>query len=261
MPYKLLTHICIMCDKKFETKNPKARTCSPLCRNRFGAQNLSEEERTRRRETFKLYQNMKGRPKGTKNKNPYPRTESVLQRYKNHPPPPCKYRSREVRDKVSKHRLEAIANGEIVIMAGYKGFFKPQNPQKYKGDPTKIIYRSWWEFKVMSKLDLSEDVEWWQSEELPIPYRNPAKGRISRYFVDFVVKYKNGNTELIEVKPYKETIPPRQKTDKRSDRRWKKEAITYGINQAKWMAARELCKQRNWRFTLLTEKEAPWLRR
>ncbi|NDB85179.1 MAG: head completion protein, partial [Alphaproteobacteria bacterium] len=27
----------------------------------------------------------------------------------------------------------------------YKGKFNPKNPNKYKGDPTNIIYRSRWE--------------------------------------------------------------------------------------------------------------------
>ena len=34
-----------------------------------------------------------------------------------------------------------------------KGIFKPINYKKYKGDPTKIVYRSSWELKVMSSLD------------------------------------------------------------------------------------------------------------
>ncbi len=29
-------------------------------------------------------------------------------------------------------------------MATHKGIFKPTNPNKYKGDPTNIIYRSWY---------------------------------------------------------------------------------------------------------------------
>ena len=46
-----------------------------------------------------------------------------------------------------------------------KGRYKPINPNKYKGNPTKIIYRSGWEKKVMEKLDLSPKVEQWASEE------------------------------------------------------------------------------------------------
>ena len=30
----------------------------------------------------------------------------------------------------------------------YKGKFNPIHPDKYKGDPSNIIYRSLWEFKL-----------------------------------------------------------------------------------------------------------------
>ena len=33
------------------------------------------------------------------------------------------------------------------------------------------------------------------------------------------------------------------------------EVVTYAINQAKWEAAREYCKDRGWEFMLITEKE------
>ena len=77
------------------------------------------------------------------------------------------------------------------IMA-YKGRFRPKHPEKYKGDPTKIIYRSLWEFKVFKWLDLHNDVIWWQSEEVIVPYRSPIDGRIHRYFPDVIVHKKDG---------------------------------------------------------------------
>ena len=94
----------------------------------------------------------------------------------------------------------------------YKGRFKPANPQKYKGDPTKIIYRSWWERNVFSWLDKHKDVLWWQSEEVIVPYRSPIDGRMHRYFPDVIVHKYDGNgkkhTVMIEIKPYKQTLPP-----------------------------------------------------
>ena len=65
-------------------------------------------------------------------------------------------------------------------MATYKGFFKPKNPQKYRGDPTNIIYRSGWELKLMLYLDEHKDVVNWGSEELIIPYRSPIDGKVHR---------------------------------------------------------------------------------
>ena len=66
-----------------------------------------------------------------------------------------------------------------------KGKYKSVNPNKYKGNPTKIVYRSGWEKKVMEKLDLSPQVEQWASEEVIIPYRSPLDRKIHRYFPDF----------------------------------------------------------------------------
>ena len=72
-------------------------------------------------------------------------------------------------------------------MATTKGYFKPQNPQKYKGDPTNIVYRSGWELKLMLYLDKHEEVISWASEEVIIPYRSPIDNRIHRYYPDCIV--------------------------------------------------------------------------
>ena len=76
----------------------------------------------------------------------------------------------------------------------YKGRFTPQNPKKYRGDSTGIIYRSSWELRVMKWLDDNPNVVWWNSEELIIKYKSPVDQRIHRYFPDFVicVKQKSG---------------------------------------------------------------------
>jgi hypothetical protein len=112
----------------------------------------------------------------------------------------------------------------------YKGFFKPKNPKKYKGDPTNIVYRSRWESFFMSKLDLNDNVITWASEELAIPYRSPLDGRIHRYFPDFYVKSRNPDGSiselLIEIKPFKETIEPKQNKNRN---RYLTEVKTYVI--------------------------------
>lgn len=138
-----------------------------------------------------------------------------------------------------------------------KGFFRPKNPKKYKGDPTNIIYRSLWEAKLMSYLDGHPDVLQWSSEEFSIPYRSPIDGKIHRYFPDFYVKMKNKDglveTVVIEVKPYKQTMPP--KVQSRATKRYITEVKTWGINSAKWKAAVDFCKDRKWSFKIMTEKE------
>ena len=142
-------------------------------------------------------------------------------------------------------------------MATYKGFFKPKNPQKYRGDPTNIIYRSGWELKLMLYLDEHKDVINWGSEELIIPYRSPIDGKVHRYFPDFIVTKINKQglkeTAIIEVKPKKQTVPPQKQS--KVTKRYLTEVKNWGVNEAKWKAATEFCKDRGWSFHIFTEKE------
>lgn len=109
----------------------------------------------------------------------------------------------------------------------------------------------------MTYLDGHPDVLQWASEEIVVPYRSPLDGRIHRYFPDFWVRKRttNGNVEtvLIEVKPLKETMEPKPQT--RITKRYLREVATWGVNQAKWKAAEEYCKDRNWNFIKMTEQE------
>ena len=136
-----------------------------------------------------------------------------------------------------------------------KGRFRPKNPQKYKGDPNNIIYRSTWEIKVMNYLDENPNVIWWGSEELPIPYISPVDKKKHRYFPDFIAKMRKADgtvmTYVIEVKPEKQTQPP---TQKRKTKTFLQETITYEVNKAKWYAAEEFCKDHGWQFQILTER-------
>jgi hypothetical protein len=138
----------------------------------------------------------------------------------------------------------------------YKGWFKPRNPQKYKGDPNGIIYRSSWELRVMKYLDDNPAVVWWASEELPIRYISPIDNKVHRYFPDFIVrtKRKDGQetTMVLEVKPYRQTQMPVQK---RRTQKFINEMATYAVNQEKWKAADLFCEEHGWQFKLITEKE------
>ena len=96
----------------------------------------------------------------------------------------------------------------------YKGKYKPSYPQKYKGDPTNIIYRSLWERKFMVYCDNSDKILEWGSEEIALPYRSPVDNRVHRYFPDFYIKVKEPTGEikkyLIEIKPLKQLSPPQK---------------------------------------------------
>jgi len=142
-------------------------------------------------------------------------------------------------------------------MAAYKGKYKPKNPQKYRGDPTNIIYRSSWELKMMKYLDDRKEIVSWGSEEIIIPYRSPIDGKLHRYFMDFIVTKINNKglkeTALIEVKPKSQTQPP--KKQQKITKRYLNEVTTWGVNEAKWKAAEEYCKDRGWAFYIFTETE------
>ena len=137
----------------------------------------------------------------------------------------------------------------------YKGKYKPSYPQKYKGDPTNIIYRSLWERKFCVYCDTNERILEWSSEEKCIPYRSPIDGKIHRYFPDFLIKVKESNGSIkkymIEIKPKKQTAPPPR--PKRQTKKYLYEAYEYAKNQAKWEAAKEWCADRGYEFKVLTE--------
>ena len=140
----------------------------------------------------------------------------------------------------------------------YQGRFYPKNKEKYKGDVNNIIYRSLWERKFMNYCDTTDAVIEWQSEEFCIPYLSPVDNKVHRYFPDFLMKIKESTGEvktyLIEIKPKKQTLEP-EKNPKRKTKRWINEIYTWNINQAKWKAAEEYCKDRLYEFKILTEKE------
>ena len=52
----------------------------------------------------------------------------------------------------------------------YSGRYIPKNPKKYKGDHSKVIYRSLWERRFMVYCDSSDFIIEWGSEEIIIPY-------------------------------------------------------------------------------------------
>ena len=140
----------------------------------------------------------------------------------------------------------------------YNGKYRPRHPKKYKGDPTNIVYRSLWEKKFMNYCDITESVNEWQSEEFWIPYRSPLDNRVHRYFPDFLIKYQDNNGRrrimVVEIKPKKETKMPVTNPKKRT-KSWAYSVRTYAVNQSKWKAAREYCRDRNYEFKIMTEDD------
>ena len=139
----------------------------------------------------------------------------------------------------------------------YKGKFTPRDPKKYMGNPTNIIYRSSWELRVMNYFDRNPNILQWASEEFSIPYISPIDGRRHRYYPDFMIKSreKDGriSTRVIEVKPKKQCQPPKKRS--KITKAYLSEVKAWGINSAKWNAAKEFCADRKWDFVILTEQE------
>lgn len=139
----------------------------------------------------------------------------------------------------------------------YQGTYKVKNPDKYIGDAKKCIYRSGWEKKVFSWLDNNKKVIGWGSEIFAIPYLSPKDNKVHRYFPDIIVVADNNGvqvTTVIEIKPLKETIVPKMKQGKKRST-YLYEVTTYSVNQAKWAAAKALCKSKGWNFKVMTEVE------
>tara|TARA_B100001057_G_scaffold122353_1_gene121195 strand:- start:6727 stop:7062 length:336 start_codon:yes stop_codon:yes gene_type:complete len=94
----------------------------------------------------------------------------------------------------------------------------------------------------------------WGSEEVIIPYRAPD-GKVRRYFPDFYIKVREGSGKIskyiIEIKPKKQTKPPNVKNKKTAA--YKRDALTFAKNRAKWDAAEDFCEDRQMNFMILTE--------
>lgn len=136
-----------------------------------------------------------------------------------------------------------------------------KNPQKYKGTRP-ITLRSGWEITLAKRLDKNKAIIKWSSESVIIPYYNPIKGRMARYFMDFHIYYKTKDgkikEEIWEVKPFKQTQPP--KTQKRKTKKYIKECATYVVNDMKWKATKKWIeslrsKGRDISFKIITEKD------
>lgn len=133
--------------------------------------------------------------------------------------------------------------------------YEPINENKFVGNS--CVARSSWEYHFMQWCDSNPNVIKWSSEAVQIPYFDPMKRKQRRYFPDFTLLIKDTNGKekqfLVEIKPYKETIPPTRKGKK--ERTFLYEYFTYQTNVAKWNAAKMFCNKYGYEFKILTEKD------
>lgn len=128
------------------------------------------------------------------------------------------------------------------------GKYYIKNPEKYVGKSAPT-YRSSWEFAFCSFCDNNPAIINWASEAIKIPYRNPVSGKQTVYVPDFLIVYQDKNlhthTELIEVKPLKETTMENAKSYK--------DKLMVAINLAKWEMAQKWCAAHGMRFRVVSE--------
>jgi hypothetical protein len=136
-----------------------------------------------------------------------------------------------------------------------KGIYTPKNPEKWVG-ADKVVYRSFLEKRWFNLFDKNMSVTHIGSENVVVPYFDPVKNKMRRYFVDLVVRYKdkdgNMKVKLIEIKSSSESTPP--KRPKRETKSYRSNVMTWITNDAKWKAANKFAKERGWQFVILTEK-------
>lgn len=133
----------------------------------------------------------------------------------------------------------------------YKGKYTVKQPEKYVGDSTKVVFRSLWERNTFRWLEEQPNIVEWASEEIVVPYICQTDKKVHRYFIDVYFKTADGKKYLIEIKPKKETQPP--KKPKRRSKRYLSESLTYIKNQSKWEAATKFAKENGAIFQVWTE--------
>jgi len=139
-----------------------------------------------------------------------------------------------------------------------QGFYTIQNPAKYMGDSSQIIYRSSLEYKFCLICDMSDSIIKWTSEpsEFNIQYFNPFKSKMSLYVPDYFIKVKKQDQiskYLIEVKPIQMMgLTPEDLSN--NTKSGKQKVMNVILNRAKIKAAISFCQAHDIRYLMLTEK-------
>lgn len=133
-------------------------------------------------------------------------------------------------------------------MKFYKDKFIPKHPEKYIGKRAPV-YRSAWEYTMMTICDNHPGILQWASEPFRIPYENPITHKKTIYVPDFLIIYidknKKQHAEVVEIKPNSQFMieKARSKADK----------IALTINAAKWQTAYLWCKKNGFNFRVVSE--------
>jgi len=134
----------------------------------------------------------------------------------------------------------------------YQGKYKIKKPEKYAGNPSKVVYRSLWERHAFKWCENNPKVRMWNSEEVVVPYKSTVDKKLHRYFVDLLIQMDDKKTYLIEIKPKNQTVAPTKRS--RKTKKYINDVLTYAKNQDKWEAASEFAEYKGWKFQVWTEE-------
>ena len=130
------------------------------------------------------------------------------------------------------------------------GTYTVANTSKYVGNKPPF-YRSSWELAFMRMCDAHPNILKWASENVKIPYQNPATGRYANYVPDFMIQYRDKNgvehVELIEIKPSNQTTMENARTGRNQ--------MATVINAAKWTTAQERCERKGIKYKVINEDQ------
>jgi hypothetical protein len=135
-----------------------------------------------------------------------------------------------------------------------QGYFPLTECKKYQGNGP-IIYRSSWERKFCIYCERNPEIIWWSSESLCIRYFNFLDEKYHNYFPDFLIKLRDGNIVIVEIKPKAQLQKPEKpkKMTKKGVESYKWSYQTWITNMCKKQASEEYAKARGWQYMIATE--------
>ena len=148
------------------------------------------------------------------------------------------------------------------------GLYIPINKDKFikLNSQGGLYWRSGWEKKIFIYLDSNPNIIRCGAEFLGIPYMwiRPEDGDIKEtehlYYPDFYydLRCPDGTIKhvIAEVKPYKESTPPKlpEKYTHNQLKAFEYDMIQWNKNQCKWKYVIDYCDKKGFEFCVITEK-------